>query len=733
MNSPATARTSRISRMAAIVVVMLSAIIALLLVSPGTAHASIISFVSDSTAYGTVSKSSVSVAAGKKIGSKAATATAKSGYRFDGWYVDGKRVGTSLSNVKVSGNALYRAHFSKARLSSQNHSGAKALDTMGLVVDRFISVEGKSDSVILATAGNFPDALAASALAGATESPVVLTETKELSPQAAKRIKASGAHRIIVIGGEKAVSSKTASAALTIAKANAKGKKVYTTSGSAPATASLTRHYGANAVATAADVYQDNESLWGSTIVIATGDSFQDALSISPYCYREKAPVLLAYKGNLTWASKQALASAASSGSATDVIIVGGNKVVSQASEDYLEGLFPDHVKRLAGPNAYATSAEIAKWLVNEQGFQDNLVGFATGSDFRDAVVAGPLQGASNAPLVLVADGPAYKVGERWFVERAQYTTARFFGGVKAVPQGIRDEVEMRLVPTDIDASKGWTGSGTLAVNYATYAYATSTRLSTPKGLAKRGATYKYRMCDNGWVAVSLGKGKGLGYLAPGSWLEVPADSGSKWTIMVAKGDLKAYAAPTDKSRIVNKSWLFKYAARDARKYDKAGVWYAVKTAGGAETFYVKASQLRKPSAGELGAAKVMKKNNYFGNNLRKAFNWTRNHSYRHIDGNNYGSTKWAEKYAADFFKRNNGNCYSFAAAFCYLARQLGYDANVHAGYVPSAAGGAAPHGWVEIKRSGKTYVCDPELAYEIPSRNWYMNTYASAPVSYTR
>ncbi len=733
MSFSATAQQSRRSHLAVIAAALIAVVIALLLVAPGTAHASKISFVSDSTTYGTVSKASANVADGKKIGSAAATATAKSGYRFDGWYVDGKRVGTSLANVKVSGNATYRAHFSKPRLTSQNHSGKTALDTMGLVVDRYLAVSGKGDSVILATAGNFPDALTASALAGATDSPVILTDKKELSAQAAKRIKSSGAFQIIVIGGEKAVSPKAASQALAIAKENAKGKKVYTTSGSASATASVKRYYGANAVATANEIYDAGSAQWGSTIVIATGDSFQDALSISPYCYREKAPVLLAYKGDLTKDTKSVLSEAASSGSATDIIIVGGTKVVSQSTEDYLEDLFPGHVKRLAGSNAYQTSFEIAKWLVEEQGFSDDLVGFATGSDFRDAVVAGPLQGASNAPLVLVGDAPSCKVGERWFVERANYSKARFFGGTKAVPQGIRDEVEMHLVPTDIKASKGWTGNGTLALNYATYAYSTSTRLSTPKGLAKRGVAYKYRVCDNGWVAVSLGSGKGLGYLAPGSWMEVPADSGSKWTTMVAKGPLKAYAAPSAKSRVVNSKWLFKYAARDARKYDKAGVWYAIKTAGGKETFYVKATQLRKPSAGELGAAKVMKNHGYFGDNLRKAFTWTRDHSYRHINGNNYGSTSWAEWYAADFFKRNTGNCYSFAAGFCYLARQLGYDANVHAGYVPSAAGGSAPHGWVEIKRGGKTYICDPELAHEIPGRNWYMNTYATAPTYYTR
>ena len=68
MSFSATAQQSRRSHLAVIVAALIAVVIALLLVAPGTAHASKISFVSDSTMYGTVSKSSVNVADGKKIG-----------------------------------------------------------------------------------------------------------------------------------------------------------------------------------------------------------------------------------------------------------------------------------------------------------------------------------------------------------------------------------------------------------------------------------------------------------------------------------------------------------------------------------------------------------------------------------------------------------------------------------------------------------------------------------------
>ncbi len=120
---------------------------------------------------------------------------------------------------------------------------------------------------------------------------------------------------------------------------------------------------------------------------------------------------------------------------------------------------------------------------------------------------------------------------------------------------------------------------------------------------------------------------------------------------------------------------------------------------------------------------------------LWSAFNWVVNHSYR--DGERYWSgprvlsdshTAWLAK---DFFAWGSGNCYQFAAAFNWLARGLGYSCNVISGWVVGYATPQAPHGWVEVYDNGGVYVCDPELQYQTPSRNWFWQTYDSAPTAY--
>ena len=57
-------------------------------------------------------------------------------------------------------------------------------------------------------------------------------------------------------------------------------------------------------------------------------------------------------------------------------------------------------------------------------------------------------------------------------------------------------------------------------------------------------------------------------------------------------------------------------------------------------------------------------------------------------------------------FSTGNGNCYSYAAAFCMLARAVGFDAYAMAGtadFMDNA------HGWVEIELDGVGYLFDPE------------------------
>lgn len=119
------------------------------------------------------------------------------------------------------------------------------------------------------------------------------------------------------------------------------------------------------------------------------------------------------------------------------------------------------------------------------------------------------------------------------------------------------------------------------------------------------------------------------------------------------------------------------------------------------------------------------------GNDLYSCFLYVSNFSYQTMDL--YPQGNWAPPYAKEMLVNNGGNCYRYAALFCCLAWQLGYDANVVSGWTPGYAGGQEPHGWVEIYIDGVTYVCDPCLANSLRGYNWYMFTYHNAPASYNK
>ena len=92
----------------------------------------------------------------------------------------------------------------------------------------------------------------------------------------------------------------------------------------------------------------------------------------------------------------------------------------------------------------------------------------------------------------------------------------------------------------------------------------------------------------------------------------------------------------------------------------------------------------------------------------------------------------WEVTEALSMLEEGRGNCYSFAALYCELARAIGCDAHACAGAVVGSEKnleqsysyldvhgehmklprGHSPHGWVEIEFDGVAYIFDPEYAY---------------------
>jgi len=103
---------------------------------------------------------------------------------------------------------------------------------------------------------------------------------------------------------------------------------------------------------------------------------------------------------------------------------------------------------------------------------------------------------------------------------------------------------------------------------------------------------------------------------------------------------------------------------------------------------------------------------------LKAAYYYVLDNS-KYLKGNLYdrGQTGWAEEEALSMLSTGYGNCYGYAAAFCELAKALGYDAIVYSG---NMGVDHDPHGWVEISIDGENYYFDPQLEMSCRKRNEY-------------
>jgi len=126
---------------------------------------------------------------------------------------------------------------------------------------------------------------------------------------------------------------------------------------------------------------------------------------------------------------------------------------------------------------------------------------------------------------------------------------------------------------------------------------------------------------------------------------------------------------------------------------------------------------------------------NGVGRDLYASYKWVINNiSYVRRSGHltppaGYSREQW---YAVEGFETKRGNCYTYAAAFCQLAKGLGYDAQYVEGDVFGVGNRWHPHGFVLIRMDGATYICDPELEYASSvGRNLYMQPASNPRATY--
>jgi putative cell wall-binding protein len=299
-------------------------------------------------------------------------------------------------------------------ISSNGHSGAVEVAFAGLATreggaDRYataaqlfnttfgtgVVAASRATIAVVALGTNFPDALSATYLAATNATGVLLTDGNIL-PSSTQQVLTNGSiTTVYLVGGTSAISQnvQNAIAALHV--------------GSTTSNLNVIRIAGADRYATNAQVDLNGgvSATTGTTAIIATGESFPDALAAGPAIAKSKYPLILTTSATL---ATQALNTINALG-IKSVIILGGTSAVSTAVEKSLTTDGLTILNRLAGADRTATAQQIATWetqgvvagsytallplgfvygngVVNEPAA---VVNIANGANFPDALAAG--------------------------------------------------------------------------------------------------------------------------------------------------------------------------------------------------------------------------------------------------------------------------------------------------------------------------------------------------------
>jgi hypothetical protein len=298
--------------------------------------------------------------------------------------------------------------------------------------------------VVLTSGANYPDALSAVYLAHELSTGVLTTTPNALPSVVADALARHGVQHVYLVGGTASVSDAVASQLSAL----------HVGGGTSGAALQVTRIAGANRYETnsAVDLYQGQVA---QTVVVATGESFADALAAGPALYATGYPLVLTPGAGLTPSIKATISALG----ATHAVILGGIVAVSAKVESQLQAMGVHVDQRLAGTDRTMTAAQIARWETGGipaaapySGLSSLLFGASTvevirGDSYADGLVAGAAAGVVKDPLVLASNPATLGPGAPTFLAgRAIYVdTLQAIGGTGAVSSAVLNAAAQAL------------------------------------------------------------------------------------------------------------------------------------------------------------------------------------------------------------------------------------------------------------------------------------------------
>lgn len=201
--------------------------------------------------------------------------------------------------------------------------------------------------------------------------------------------------------------------------------------------ASPARLAGPDRVSTAAEVAEEvfapegGTSAETTTALVARADAFPDALASAGLAGAIDAPVLLTHPDRLSPRTRDALSRLG----VDNVILLGGEDAISPAVAEEAEAGYT--TDRLAGPDRYATAADLARAAAQHgsDGGTPETVIVVRGDTFADALTAGPAAFAEGNP-VLLTHRDRLADATKTVLDELTPSRALILGGTAAVDDG---------------------------------------------------------------------------------------------------------------------------------------------------------------------------------------------------------------------------------------------------------------------------------------------------------
>lgn len=234
-----------------------------------------------------------------------------------------------------------------------------------------------TDEVVLASAANFPDALAGGPLAHELDAPLLLTATDRIPPATEEALAALDPERVTILGGTAAVGEgveETLRARYDVRRLSGEGR--------VETAIAIARALGAE----------------HPRVFLARADQFPDALSAAAPAGALGMPILLTAPGQLLAETAAYLEAA----DAEEVVVLGGETAIADEVTDELRAR-ELKVTRLAGKSRFGTAAAVNRWFLPQLVARDETtVVVAAGGTFPDALAGAPLAASRRQLLMIV-------------------------------------------------------------------------------------------------------------------------------------------------------------------------------------------------------------------------------------------------------------------------------------------------------------------------------------------